>query len=73
MRYRELWRQCFPVRLEAIARLFERCRRPGAMLARMKAGIEAAGLLPLIAIDRDAGAFADRTNTDVIIKDVSCD
>jgi hypothetical protein len=43
------------------------------MLARMKAGIEAAGLLPLIAIDRDAGVFADRTNTDVIIKDVSCD
>ena len=41
-----------PIGLEAIARFFERCRYPGTMLARMKAGIEAARPLPLIAIDR---------------------
>jgi hypothetical protein len=71
LRYRRQERA--PICLETGAGSFE-CR-PGTipMLARLKPGIESARPMPLVDVDRDAGALPDRANTDIAIEDVPSD
>jgi hypothetical protein len=67
---RDLRQEGFPIGLEAKACFVKADRRAVSMLARLKAGIEAARPCPLIDVDRDAGAFANHADTDIAKIDV---
>jgi hypothetical protein len=59
-----------PVGRKAIASFSKAGRRSVSMLARMKAGVEAASPSQLIDIDRNARALANRADMDVVVIDV---
>lgn len=66
----EFRQQAMPVGLKAGACLDEALRRPLAMPARLKSGIEAARPAPLIGADGNASPFTDRADTHVAVRDV---
>ncbi|MGA7072745.1 hypothetical protein [Bradyrhizobium sp.] len=71
--FRDLGQEGFPICLEADTCSLEAGRRAVAVLARMQARIEAARPLPLVSIERNAGAFAHRADVHVAVIDVPSD
>jgi hypothetical protein len=63
----------FPIGLEADPRILEGSRYPITMLSWVQTRVEAARPMPLIAIDRNTGAFADRAHVHVFEIDVPGD
>jgi len=68
--FRDFREQRLPVSLKPRARGFECAGGAVPVLARLEPGIEAAAPAPLIAMDGNAGTFADRANTHIAVVDV---
>jgi hypothetical protein len=68
-----LWQQRAPRRFKGSSREIKCLSRAVLVLARMQAWVETASPLPLIAIDRDAGALAYRAHVNIAEIDVPGD